>query len=261
MWQATGEIRYRKIWLENDCLKADGAYDFIFPFRKPDLPYAFAKVNDAKSALIFERKYAPLGYDSLLANPKKGKGGDPVEWVLEHARFVRFALGLTQTLAMEYGRGTIRLLRDVVKYEDVNLPNLQRAGDLTYPSGVTKISTIVPAPKSESDALWSIPSIIALLVNANTKNIHQKLDISHKGRIIPLQMYHALIEAIWSMVGDLAIKAQQEKEKESFKICGWCGSPFWATHKRRKFCPPIFGKESLCGLKYRQHKFQAKKGK
>ena len=259
MWQATGIHRYRNIRLENDHLKADGAYDVIFPFDKPDLPNTFAKVNDAKSALKFELKYAPLGYDSLLANPKKGKSGDPLKWVLEHARFVRFALDLTQALAMENGPGAIRLLRDIVKYEDVILPNIQRAGDLTYPSGVTTITTIVPAPKSESDALWSIPTILSFFVNANTRNIKQELWINSKGRIMSIRRFHALIEAIWSMVGDLAMKAQQEEEKRYFRRCIWCNTPFLATDKREKFCPPILGKESLCGLKFRQRKYQANK--
>ena len=261
MWQSTGETRFGKIWIEDDCLKADDAYDSIFPFDKPDLPNEFAKVNDPKSALRFERKYAPLDYDYLVVDTKERQGGDPVEWVLEHARFVRLAIDLTYALAIEDGRGALRLFGNFVVYKDYSHHALRGTGELTYPRGAIIDTTIVPAPKSESDALWYAPSVITLLVNANTMNIHQELILDSKGRIMPVQRYHALIEAIWSMVGDLATKTRQEDESAYFKRCKRCGTPFLATDKRQKFCPPILSKESLCGNKFRQHKFQAKKSK
>ena len=283
MWQSVGRERYRTIWLEDDIIKAKDVYEDLYPFDKPDLPNAFAKVNDAKSALNFERKYAPLDYDLLLVNTKsewefirkyaplkydftpanleEKKGGDPVWWVIEQARFVRFALDLMYTLAIKHGRGTLRLFREFVVYEDHDCPGLQGTGVLTYPHGAIIGTTTAPAPKSESDALWYAPSVIALLVNANTKNIHRELMISFRGKIMSVQWYYALIEAIWSMVGDLAMKAQQEGESGYFQRCELCNSVFFAKDKRQRFCPPNIGQQSLCGLKFRQRKCQANKSR
>jgi|GEM_PF-4598689 len=267
MWQSAGRIRYRKIRLEDGCLKADDAYEVISPFSNPNLPFDFAKVDDLKSALKFELRYAPLNYDSLLdydllfENLEKRKGGDPVKWVLEHACFVRFALDLIYALAYENGRDALSLFHKFVVYKDYSDPALRGTGDFKYPRGAKIATTMVPAPKSESDTLWAIPHVIAILVNANTKNIHQELMISSRGRIMSVQMYQALIEAIWSMVGNLAMKAQQEGERIYFNRCEWCNSVFIAKDKRQRFCPPIIGKESLCGLKFRQRKCQANKGR
>lgn len=283
MWLSAGKIRYRKIWLENNVIKAKDPYEPLYPFDKPNLPNEFAKVTDLKSALRFERKFAPLNYDSLLvntkselefirkyaplnydftsANPEERKGGDPVEWVIEQARFVRLAIELVHDLAIKDGRRALRRFRQFVVYKDYSGPALQGQGELTYPRGAIMDTTIVPAPKSESDALWYAPSIITLLVNANTRTLRQELILNSKGKIFSIQLYHTLIEAIWSMAGNLATRAQQDPENGYFRRCAWCNTPFLATDKRRKYCPPIFGKESLCGNKFRQHKFQAKKGR
>ena len=241
-------------------MKATDPYEALWPFNYPDLPSEFAKVHDSKSAIRFELKYAPLDYDSLVVDPKDRNGGDPLDWVLEHAHYVRSTLELVHALAMKDGSAALRLF-DQFRVDDKNYdhPALKGTGELTFPSGAYKNTTLVPAPRSDEDALWYAPSIITLLVNNNTRNIYEELILDSKGRIIPVQFYRALAEAIWSMVGTLAVKAQQDEERPYFKICKGCGTPFFAKDKRQLYCPPIKGQQSHCGLISRQHRFQAKK--
>lgn len=244
-------------------MKADGPYEPLWPFSHPDLPNEFAKVQDSESAIRFELKYAPLDYDSLVVDPKDRKGGDPIEWVLKQARYVRSALELMYALAWEDGGRALRFFNKFVVYEDHSHPALRGTGELTFPSGAYEDTAIVPAPRSESDALWYAPSIITTLVNRNTTHMYQELISDSKGLIIQVQFCYALIETVWSMVGTLVMKAQRGEERPYFQICDWCHTPFFAKDKRQRFCPPAEGegRQSRCGLKQRQRKFKAKKAK
>jgi len=269
MWQAVGKTRYRKIWLEDDILRADDAYEYLWPFTKPELPTEFAKVSDPHSAIRFERRYSPLGYDSLVENPEERKGGDPLEWVLKQAKFVKLAVELIYASAYQDGTSALR------QFRYLNITNIIRKasfdsahrdfGELIFPGGAYNYNygTIVVMPTSEADALQSVPYFIERLVNENTKNLQQKLVVHYKGRLGSVLFYNALIEAIWSMVGDLALKTQQGQESGYFKRCEYkeCNTPFLATDKRQRFCPrpeEAGDGESLCGLKFRQHNLQTR---
>jgi hypothetical protein len=118
-------------------------------------------------------------------------------------------------------------------------------------------------PRYEEDALRAAPRMIERLVNANTQNVREKLVVHYKGRLGSVLFYNALIEAIWSMVGDLAIRTQQGYESGYFKKCKYCDIPFLATDKRQKFCPrpeSLGPGQSKCSLKYHQHKLKIRRG-
>jgi len=268
MWQtAVGKERYKKIWIEDGILRVDNAYAPLWPFTKPELPTEFAnKVIDIKSAIKFELRYAPLGYGRLLVEPKpEWKQGDPLEWVLKQAKFVKLTLELIYALTYQDGNHALRQFRYLnIKMTDSIHPAVRGGGMLTYPGGAYNHETMIPVPRSEAEALRGAPHIIETLVNANTENIRQKIVVHYKDRLGSVLFYNALIEAIWSMVGDLAIKAQQGHESGYFLKCEWCRTPFLATDKRQKFCPrPEWAGpgESLCSLGYRQHKVQVNKHK
>ena len=263
MWVSTGRTRYRKVWIEDEILKADDPYEPLWPFSHLDLPNEFARVQDSESAIRFELKYAPLDYDSLVVDPEDRKGGDPIEWVLKQAWYVRSTLELIYALAWGDGGRALRLFNRFVVHKDRSHPALRGTGDLTFPSGAYEETVIVPAPRSERDALWYAPHLISLLVNRNTAHIHQELIPNSRGTIRSVQICHSMIEAMWSMVGTLAMKAQHDEERPYFGICDECDTPFFAKDKRQKYCPPAEGegKQSLCGLKHRQHKFKAKDNK
>lgn len=254
MWQpAVGITRYRRIWLEDGILKATDAYSVLWPFNKPDLPTEFAKVSDAKSAIKFELRYAPLGYDSLVKDLNKRKGGDPLQWVCEHARFVRDALELIYDIAAKDGEDATGILH-----------SLGTVKTLIYPRGAHHGSSTMRLPESTKDALNIAAVTITILVKGNTENMRQELMAGHNAALSSILSFNALIEAIWSMIGDLALKAQRGQEDGYFKKCEWCSMPFLASDRRQRFCPgPTWStresKQSLCGLKFRQHKLQIKK--
>jgi hypothetical protein len=262
MWKSAGKTRYKKICVENDILRAYDAYESLWPFENPNLPSEFSKVQDSKSAVKFELRYAPLDYDFLLDDPKKRRGGDPIEWVLEQARFIRGALELVHAIANEDGNAALRFYRNYVKNSNDTHPALRGTGKITYPSGAYCVPTIVNAPVTAKDALWCAPSIITILVNGNTTHLHRELMLDSKGKIVEVQLYRALTEAMWSMIGTLAIKAQLGEERPHFRMCKFCGTIFFANHGRQWFCPPIWGQQSSCGNAIRQRKYQVRhKGK
>jgi hypothetical protein len=251
MWQAVGKIRYKEISLKNGILIGKKAYKDIWPFTLSNLPTEFTKVTDSRSAIRFERRYSPLGYDSLVRKREEQKGGDPLEWVLKQAKFVKFALNLIYALTRQDGDNALK------QSQDFQLKNF------TYPAGAYDCETLLPMPRDKGNALIAVPHVIEILVNANTENVRSKLVVHYKGKLDSVIFYNASIEAIWSMVGDLAIRTQQGQGSAYFVKCKYCQTPFLAKDKRQQFCPIPEGytgrKQSLCGLKYRQRELQARK--
>lgn len=267
-----GVHRFKDIRLENGILipgklNLEQGKMTLWPLQHPNLPTEFAKVHDAQSAIDFELDYAPLGYDYLVDNPQERKGGDPLDWVLEHARWVKFALDLIYAFAKQDSSRLRGLLESHTTEVDFETPLLDsiivKEGNGSFPyaklrvfsypggSGCAKGETLYPT--KPGDILGGIPSLIATLVNANTRNMRQEL---WQTEFLWVRKFRSLIEVIWAMVGELAVKSTGEGDY--FRRCEWCGTPFLAKDKRQRFCPDEFSKQSLCGLKYRQHKLEAK---
>jgi len=160
----------------------------------------------SRSAIRFERRYSPLGYGSLLVKPRpQEKQGDPLEWVLKQAKFVKLTLELIYALAYQNGNDALRQFQYLnIKMTDSIHPAVRGGGMLTYPSGAYNHETMISVPRSEAEALRAAPHIIEILVNANTENIRQQLIVHHKGRLGSVLFFNALIETIWSMLGELA---------------------------------------------------------
>jgi len=260
MWQAAGVFKFRTIRLQDGILKAEDPVDVLWPFNHPGLPSEFAKVEDARSAIKFETRYSPLGYVSLVQNPEERKGGDPLDWVLNQAWYVNIALELIYALDYQDGNAALKQFSNLkIKWID----KLHSDAIFKYPSGAYYRQSITPISRDGKGALQCIPKIIEILVNNNASNIHSKIGVSANGELTSYLAFSALIEAIWSMLGDIAIKTQKGNEAGYIKKCAWCGTPFLAKDKRQLFCPAPEGygtrQQSLCGLKYRQHKLLVKK--
>ena len=284
MWQsAVGKIRYRSIKLEDGILKADGGYGMLSPFTKPDLPTEFTKVEDGETAIRFEVRYAPLGYDRLVKSLEEQKHGDPLEWVLMQSNFVRTAMNLVYDIGEKDGFDALKQLKHCGihwKAERYSEPRVrpETFAWLTFPDGAYSGRTSFPIPKTDREALWYARPFVALLVNANTRSLHQRLVVHQtkesdtkegmKAFFSSVLFYDSLIEAIWSMVGELAIRIEEGHEDGYLKRCDWCQSVFWTGDKRQRFCPRPEGdkvernkgerRQSLCGLKYRQHNLKVK---
>ncbi len=267
-----GVQRYKDIRLENGILipgklNLEQGMMNIWPLQQPNLPTEFAKVKDTQSAIYFELDYTPLGYDYLVYNPRERKGGDPLDWVLEQALWVRFALDmifafsqqdsprlreLLESHTKEAGLETSIVEIVVEKEGKSSFPNAKHRV-FRYPDGAGYANAETLYPNKPGDVLSVVPSLIATLVNANTKGMRQEL---WEKEFVWVRKYRTLIEVIWSMVGELAVRSTAEGDY--FRRCEWCGTPFLANDKRQRFCPDEFSKQSLCGLKYRQYKLEAK---
>lgn len=122
---------YRRIppRLEGDHFKGgltrDGEkYD---PFGETNLPNAFSKVRDEKSAKRFIERYGLLGYSNLKFGWSSSdtlwheeEQDEPLSWILGQAATVRFALDIIGLLG--HGRsGRYEGLRDALKAQQVRL--------------------------------------------------------------------------------------------------------------------------------------------
>jgi hypothetical protein len=265
-----GVQRFQDIRLENGILipgklnREQGMMN-IWPLQHPNLPTEFAKVKDTQSAIYFELDYTPLGYDYLVFNPRERKGGDPLDWVLEQAMWVRFALDMIYAFAQQDSTRLRELLEshtkdagletsivDMTKEAKNIFPDAKRRV-FRYPDGAGYANAETLYPNKSGDVLSVIPSLIATLVNANTKGMRQEL---WEKEFVWVRKFRTLIEVIWSMVGELAVRSTAEADY--FRRCEWCGTPFLANDKRQRFCPDEFSKQSLCGLKYRQYKLEVR---
>ena len=152
------------------------------------------------------------------------------------------------------GRYTARMEEEIIAGRQVwvKMPYGEFFVDVSHPvvlfaggTGITAFTAFL------HDLVDSPPHPVTVFYGARQKN---------------LLVYRSLVEAIWSMVGELALKVQTGNTKGYFKRCHECDTPFLATDKRQQFCPRPEGdlverNQSLCGLKYRQRNQKPKDGK
>ncbi len=274
MWKVElGVARYRTLKLREGILVPEGRLEgILWPFRNPTLPTDFYNVRDAKTAIEFCREYAPLGYDCLTADKV---GGDPLEWVLTHAGNVRFVLDMVYALGQHDASSLYDLVRDNALEVHLTDTAGQPVGSpitglfrtphlLKYAAGCDYRELILWLPAQEQDILDIVPGLVTDIVNDNTQNMGQELwsDVRTDGtQFLWVHKFRSLLEAIWSMVGDLAVKGVANPSR--LRRCEWCGAIFEVTDKRQKFCPPVESpfvsrQQSPCGLSYRQKKLRDK---
>jgi len=274
--------------LSGDRLKAkdlwrDAGYD---PFKQRNLPNAFAKVKDAKSAIRFVERYGFLGYASL----KSGLDADDqrwqedeedlLPWILGQADTVRFALDIIGMLE----HGTLRELRNTLKSRQVSLteseiteqlqklpivgwgaegpPNVTFRYNCTI--GLETLDHYYSAWKTrgrfmtwDEDRVRShAAELLTALVNRNTAHVRPVFFCEGNDRLQMTYDYRALIEVIWHHIGNMAMMSQ-EGTGVRIGVCHECGSLFVASRRPREghpeFCPPEMyeGKGSRCGLRHR----------
>jgi hypothetical protein len=252
----------------------DGDIISYCPFDFPLLANALAKVSDEADALQFVRAYGLLGYSGLLHSDLEAQDvawkGDPLPWFLAQASSIRFALHLIASLPDASDEDLARRLRA----QTIDAPlkafdPLAEDDDAVLGFQLVEGPRVVFKPLGEPER-WSekMPSqvgkhqvlaaeLLAHLVNANTGGVRHKLRYHsldngiHRGLTA-----RALIEAIWSMVGEAASLAT-ESRFSGVRLCEECGAPFIVTNMRQKFCPNARlgdSSESNCGARARMRR-------
>lgn len=241
------------------------------PFAFPNLPNAFAKVDNEDSAIAFALSWGLLGYSHLIRDETYLHTevvptlGDPLPWVLAQASSVRFALNLIRALDEKDEESALAVLIEhstVVHAVDVHdLSYLVSAHVIT--EGIVQVQARFRREEWVGRYLLEAAKMLTRLVNNNTEGISWKLSCDESTGTIAQDLgFNALIEVIWYQVARLAISAQEQKG-QIVRICRQCQIPFMATDRRQQFCPPeIFPRQdkskrkpgSLCGARYRMNK-------
>jgi hypothetical protein len=86
-------------WVENNRVMEGGNPERASSYNVMahlELPGRLADLADGntKAVLAFYRKWGRLGYDKMALNGEPGQSGEPVEWVIAHAKTVRMMLEL-----------------------------------------------------------------------------------------------------------------------------------------------------------------------
>lgn len=251
------------------------------PMDCPNLPNAFAKVIDGKTAIRFVENWGLLGYTRLQHMAE----AEPLVWVLRQARSVRFILNLVEKLHTR--GGYLEELISFLKRESVNREGVQfrhsrhryifGVYDLAFDADYLAKGFFAPAGLSPDETQSLLLGrtnygsakltdgalvkelaygVIAACVNGNTVNMRRFFD-DRDGKLNNCMTYKALIEVIWHQVGDIVLQIQEGKE---MRVCDECQTPFLVTDGRQRFCPsletedPYSWRQSACGLRYRQRK-------
>ncbi|MFC2059010.1 hypothetical protein ACFLTS_05170 [Chloroflexota bacterium] len=253
------------------------------PMDYPDLPNAFAKVKDEKTAKKFVEGWGLLGYTHL----KNMAEAEPLDWVIQQAKSVKFVMNLIERLNNRSGNlgELIRFLKEEsVNGKDAEFRRIRSRYITGYYNLVIGTDSHVraffapaaPTPDQTQSLLSGnynytnigltdddivkefTRRIITTCVNENTINIRPFLDVKN-GDLTACITYEALIEVIWYQVGDIGIRAQHGTE---MRVCEECGDTFLARDDRQRFCPAlemvVARKQSTCGLRYRQRKARQK---
>lgn len=264
------------------------------PMTRPELPFEFAKLARADDADIvqFVRRYGLLGYREafettlsiyktfeFLATTPRGEedkppekipdfsrffheginDGDPLAWVVSHAKTVNFVLELHDALKDK------RQLK--AKLEELKIHTVEY-GDWPIEYRYAQRGELYPEccktkRGSESDFEFA-GGIIECIVNANLKGgISRELLIdlepenskktARQNTLISTFQANSLIDCIYWHLAD-AIAGS------TVKRCLYCKRFFNATHLKRLYCPPPMGLsgEGSCAQNDRAKRLRAK---
>lgn len=247
------------------------------PFNFPNLPNRLAHVESTKDITQFVERYGVLGYQELIQeNPRLDTYtvGDPVDWFLQQAKTVRFALQLINAVQEDKDEEQIKKL---IYSAQVLVPAniFERAKDLPD-EFMAKVHCfaegpdVIFRPVLQPDQWEGKHRLLAIqmashLINTNSRGVSRVIGLAEEdlAPAIPWQFAQllngrSLIEVIWHQVGDAALNPSGK----GTRICNECGLPFIVTDKRQKFCPgDVFSSGSLCGTRKRVRELRANKKK
>lgn len=223
------------------------------PMTKPHLSELVERLKnpleDPTSVVRFARRYGLLGYAGLASAPAPG---DPLEWLWEHIRTVRFvklALSLTVFWREHDAR---ELLAPYVVQETPDGAWTLVVVRYAAGAGVRRLSLTVPADFNRQHVQRDLARAAAEIISANISGISRRVWAGERG-LKSAFTFRALVEVVyWHLLN--------AGERGALRVCVECLRPFIVTDARQRFCPPDEeGRESRCAVRHRQRRFQRRR--
>ena len=243
--------------------------ELYFPLKQVNLPNKLAKVESQRDITPFVEKWGLLGFQKLKGegnNPAVNVKGDPVDWFLQQAKTVKFALLLINALQEEEAEDRKeKTLKGLILNNQVKVASL---GDMlahVFAEGpeIRVRPSFKRSNTGEPLAASTLPfqpetykgfaaQLVSHLVNVNTKGVNRKIGLNREGGFVSLISSRSLIETIWYHIGNTALNSKGKRKEKGTRLCEECETPFIVTDNRQRFCPgDEFSKGSLCGARYR----------
>jgi|LSQX01.2.fsa_nt_gb hypothetical protein len=228
-----------------------------------NMPNALAQVQSPEAAIRFVELFGPLlhFYEPLLepADPAP----DPVPAFMAHATAARFALRLLEAMQDDDDERLAHVLESAQILDE----NVKKR-----PANTLTRKFLIPEERFQRDVEFSASSwrklavtVVRYAVLSNTPFIKPHIDFADGGdrfeRVIGGQKGLSLVEFVWYGVGEIALVAQETKQRR-IRLCRECDTPFFALDGRQRFCPPDPGSvESRCGKRHQKRRIRARKRK
>lgn len=234
------------------------------------LPNALAQVQSPGMAMKFVETYGPLlhWYEAVRDAPEPAP--DPLPVFLAHASAVRFTLRLLEAMQDEDDEELAHILeagRVIPKNERSEGPqNFIRSFVLPEERFPSTVSLSVPYGEGDAPPWRELAvTVVRYAVNTNTHFLRPYLNWAPGGkrfeRVVKGEKGLSLVELIWYGVGEIALIAQDNKQRR-IRLCRECETPFYALDGRQRFCPPDpWTAESRCASRHQQRQIRARRKK
>jgi hypothetical protein len=226
------------------------------PLSRAELPAAFARAESDSDVLSLVRTYGLLGYKSAfhfyelpgaVGYDPRITTGDPVSWVLAHARQIKLVMELAEALG-DLDRLTLRLEQLAVRNEKgVHLVLAHAYRGFLHPAPVQHRRT--------DNVRRCALEIIAHALSPNLQGVARTLIVEHVGPGLGLSNTFKprnLMDCIYWMLAD-AVTAGMVQQ------CAHCHRPFIA-HGKTRYCPPLLDQQGIspCMNRDKQRRFRTK---
>jgi hypothetical protein len=232
------------------------------PMLRPELPSEFAKLSSEQEVLRFVGNYGLLGFSQASittrsAEPHAEETNEPIDWILGHARTVRFILEVHDALLKPTA------LRKIIKRELVPVP----ANPKTRVEGFTMLTFAergLREPRQVRAEEYGYKPraanfsdfariVIADILTLNLEGVHRHVCPT----LDSVWRADSLIDVIYWLLADAV-------SSRTVKRCRFCGQFFTAaTTSKRLYCPPPLNSagDGPCAQNDRARRYRVKNRK
>jgi hypothetical protein len=223
------------------CAPSDKPGEWTEPTVEPGLLNALLDVGQGRlKPVAFADRFGLLGYNELVPDENRCKGGEPLDWFRAQALTALTVVELIDHLEeAKESAGGRRHLANYLKEELTNGP---------YTLGGKVAEVMIQG----SSPIITANSILRCLLNANLGDAGRRLQMRN-GELRTIFTFHALVQVIYWQLAD-------QIGKSSIRRCAECGRVFTSSNVRSRFCLPVGGKKiSACKSRWNVREFRKKK--